>query len=89
MPNLIEIAVLERGRYRRVPNGPFAITPEQLEAARRRFRLAQDADTLGGARMAPASTAREILSEVAPALTDFDRMVLAYAVTSQKVRITQ
>lgn len=71
--------------------GPFPITAEQLEEARRRFKAEYDAATspFAGVRQSPATTARAILDEVCPTLSSFDNMVLAYAVTIKKVRVVE
>lgn len=87
---MITIEVKERGRWRRLPNGPFPITEAQLTEARKRFAEEQSkATTFAGARMAPVTTARQILSEIAPALDSFDLLNLGFAVTIQKVRVTE
>ena len=79
---------IRNGRtWNEVPNGPFPITPAQLEACRASFQAElAAAPALGGARMSPQTAARDILRTQVPQLSDFDRMMVGFAVTSHTVR---
>ena len=62
--------------------GPFPITKEQLSHARAIFAdELSNSPPLGGANVAPQTAAREILSQVAPALSSFDRGVVGFSIT--------
>lgn len=77
-----------RRRWAEVPNGPFPITQEQLDKARRCYKAEWDActDPLSGIKMSPQTTARAILHEVVPNLSDFDAGMLGFAVSNDRVR---
>lgn len=82
----LRIWVREKGfGWQELPEFPFPITKEQLFHARAIFadELA-NSPPLGGANVAPQTAAREILSRVAPQLTDFDRLVIGFAVTTNE-----
>jgi hypothetical protein len=67
-----------------IPNGPFNITLEQISKARTLFADEwSKAELLTGAKNAPQTAARDILSQVAPQLTPFDMGILGFAVTAQ------
>lgn len=84
---MLKIQIKEKGRWKDLPNGPFPIRGEELDHARCRFvALQKEATTFGGARMAPATTARGLLLDAAPGLSNFDLICLAYAVTIEHVR---
>jgi hypothetical protein len=72
----------------RIPNGPFPITREQLEEARRLYReeWARTPD-LTGVRVSPQTTARALLRDIVPALSDFDAGMIGFAVSADKVRV--
>lgn len=73
-----------------IPNGPFPITREQLKAARAEWNnVRREVNTFGGIAQCPSTVAREILSRVAPQLSDFDRLELAYVVTSKTVTMQE
>lgn len=80
---MIEIFV----NRQRVPNGPFPITQQQLDEARRRYREEWAATPdLTGVRVSPQTTARAILREVVPGISDFDAGMIGFAVSADKVR---
>ena len=72
----------------RVPNGPFPITREQLIEARKRYReeWARTPD-LTGVKVSPQTTARAILRDIVPTLSDFDAGMIGFAVSADKVRV--
>ena len=74
--------------WRELENGPFPITREQLDEARHRYAAEwAEAGPFSGPRVAPQTTARAILREVAPHLTDFDAMMLGFAVSNNQIRV--
>jgi hypothetical protein len=74
-------------RWVEIPNGPFPITPEQMNEARRRYTEEWNrCAPLEGVRMSPQTTARDILKDVAPHLNDFDRGMLGFAVSNNRVQ---
>lgn len=78
------------GCYTEIPNGPFPVTVDQLNAARARFAEQRElarGDALAGIHQAPVAAARLILALVVPSLDSFDREALAYAVTARRVRM--
>lgn len=78
------------GRYAEIPNGPFPITADQLNAARASFAEQRErarGDALAGIHQAPVTAAREILARLVPSLDSFDRAAVAYAVTARRVRM--
>lgn len=76
-----------RRDWREIENGPFPITLEQLTEARTRFaKELREAKPLHGANHAPQTTARAILREVAPSLSDFDALMIGFAVTNERIR---
>jgi hypothetical protein len=79
-------------RWVDVPNGPFPVTREQLDEARRQFRAEwvaanADANPLAGIRLSPQTTARDILKKVAPHISDFDRGMIGFAVSNPKIAV--
>jgi hypothetical protein len=87
----IHIAVKERnGRYKRVPGGPFPITPDQLEQARAAFQkeLAVCPDLMG-IKVSPQTAARDILKTYAPHLDNMDNCMLGFAVSAPAYRIIE
>ena len=80
----LRIWIKEKGfGWREIPNGPFPITLEQLKTARSLFAEEWDkAELLTGAKNAPQTAARDILSQVAPQLSKFDIGSLGFAVTT-------
>lgn len=87
---MIEIFARGKGEraYTLIPNGPWPVTREQLDEARARFQAEQaSCPPLEGVNMAPATTARTILAEIAPHLSAFDCAILAYAVTIKSIRV--
>jgi len=90
MPLAITIYNPSTRRWTLLDNGPFPITEDQLGEARRRFQdeLAACPD-LSGVKMSPQTTARAILHEVAPLLSDFDAMMLGFAVSTDRIRWTE
>jgi hypothetical protein len=84
----IDVFDQARRRWTNVPNGPFPITREQLDEARRRYRAEWDVcPDLSGVKVAPQTTARAILKDVAPALSDFDAGMIGFAVSNDRVRV--
>lgn len=77
-----------RGRWTEVPNGPFPITLAQLDEARQLYKAEWDAcmDPLSGIKQSPQTAARDILKQVAPYLSDFDRGMIGFAVSNDKIR---
>ena len=86
---MLQIHVFDRTQRRwvEVPNGPFPITREQLAEARRLYQeewaVCPD---LSGVKMSPQTTARALLRQVAPTLTDFDAVMLGFAVSNDRIR---
>lgn len=81
---------LPRPGWRRLDNGPFPISREQLDEARRRYREEWDRTApLSGVRVAPQTTARAILHDVAPRLSNFDAMMLGFAVSNDRIRTSE
>lgn len=80
-----------RSQWQEIPNGPFPISLEQLTEARRLYKAEWDAttDPLAGVHMSPQTTARDILKQVAPSLSDFDRGMIGFAVSNDRVRIEE
>lgn len=78
-----------RAKFEEIPNGPFPITREQLDEARRRYREEWNkCKPLEGVRISPQTAARDILQEVVPTLSAFDRGMIGFAVSCDRVRIT-
>lgn len=77
-----------RRRWTQVPNGPFPISRAQLDEARKRYQAEWDActDPLSGVKMSPQTTARDILNDVAPTLSAFDRGMIGFAVSNNRIR---
>jgi hypothetical protein len=72
----------------RVPNGPFPITPAQLAEARRLYREEWNrTPDLTGVRVSPQTTARAILRDVVPGISDFDAGMIGFAVSADRVRV--
>jgi hypothetical protein len=90
---VIRIQVFDqtRRRWTEIPNGPFPLTTEQLQEARRRYKAEWDActDPLSGVRMSPQTTARAILHDVVPTLSDFDAGMVGFAVSNDRVEILE
>lgn len=83
----LRIQIKEGRTWREVENGPFPLTLAQLTEARARFKAEFDAaKPLHGARHAPQTAARAILREVVPSLSDFDALMVGFAVTSAKIQ---
>jgi hypothetical protein len=85
---------MHRGRYVEVQGGPWPLTRAQLDEARRLFKAEWDAanaseDALAGIAQSPQTTARDILSKVAPQLSMFDRGMVAFAISAPKIRVTE
>ena len=80
----LRILIKEKGfGWREIPNGPFPITLQQLNKARTLFTEEWNkAELLTGAKNAPQTAARDILSQVAPHLSKFDIGMLGFAVTA-------
>ena len=74
-----------------MPNGPFPITREQLDEARRQYKAEWDAcsDPLSGIKMSPQTAARDILKNVAPKLSDFDKGMIGFAVSNDRVKVEE
>lgn len=87
---MIRITVFDQTRRRWVdiPNGPFPITTEQLAEARRLYQAEWDActDPLAGVKMSPQTTARALLHQVCPTLSDFDAGMIGFAVSNDRIR---
>lgn len=89
---MIDVYIKTRGKWERIETGPFScITEEQLNEARRRFKEQLDASTspFDMPRSLPQSVARMILRDIVPSMSDFDTLVLGYAVTSTNIRIQE
>lgn len=73
-----------RQRWQEIANGPFPVTAEQIAEARRRYaaEVAACFDPFAGVRMAPQSSARSILRDVAPALSEFDAVGVGMVVVA-------
>lgn len=86
---MLRIWIKEKGfGWQELQGGPFPITQQQLSEARVIFaNELSNSLPLGGARAAPQTTARDILSEVAPELSKFDCTVLGFAVTNERKNI--
>ncbi len=85
---LLRIHVFDNRAYRELDNGPFAIDESKLMEARRRFMAEREkAGRLEGANIAPQTAARDILKDIAPELSDFDRLMLGFAVTNDRIKI--
>ena len=87
---MISIQVFDqtRRRWTEVPNGPFPISREQLAEARRLYQAEWAAcPDLSGVKVSPQTTARALLRQVAPALSDFDAGMLGFAVSNDRIRI--
>lgn len=82
----LRIWIREKGfGWQELPESPFPLTSEQLAKARAIFAdELSNSPPLGGANMAPQTAARDILARVAPQLTDFDRLVIGFAVTNNE-----
>jgi len=82
----IFMPVGKRG-WKELENGPFPLTGAQLESSRTAFaRELEASGPLSGARMSPQTAARDILRTEAPALNDFDRLMVGFAVSCDRVR---
>lgn len=87
MKPALRIWVKEGRQWNEVPNGPFPITPAHLIEARKRFDIERKAaKPLHGANHAPQTTARAILHDICPKLSNFDALMIGFAVTSAKVK---
>ena len=76
-----------RGRWKEVPNGPFPITPEQLAEARRRYQAEWSVcPDLSGIKVSPQTTARAILRDIVPNISDFDAGMIGFAVSNDFVK---
>lgn len=76
--------------YESVPNGPFPISIEQLNEARRIFRLEfNSTPPMTGIHLAPQSSAREILRQICPTMSDFDALQVGFTVSSMFVRMEE
>jgi hypothetical protein len=77
-----------RRRWTEIPNGPFPITREQLDEARRLYQAEWAiCPDLSGVKMSPQTTARALLHQVAPQLDDFDAGMIGFAVSNDRVRV--
>lgn len=86
-PTSLRLWVKEGRTYHEIQNGPFPITPEQLSEARALYAAEYaSAKPLTGARIAPQTTARDILAKVAPQLSAFDALMVGFAVTNSRIR---
>lgn len=74
-------------KYRELAPGPFPVKVDQLRDARKVF--ADEQQTWNGSDMAPRSAADSVLKRMIPALHSFDRMVLAYAVCFNRIRVRE
>lgn len=84
---MLRLWVKEGRAFREVDNGPFPLTVTQLDAARAWFAdEAKRCNLLSGANHAPQTTARAILKQVAPKLSDFDCLMVGFAVTSKRIK---
>lgn len=89
---MIRVSVFDatRRRWTEVPNGPFPITAEQLEEARRRYQAEWAiCPDLSGVKVSPQTTARAILRDVCPTISDFDAGMLGFAVSNCRVRVEE
>ena len=84
---MLDIELKVKGKWVLLENGPFPITWEQLEAARKEFHAEKaKAENLSGAKMSPQTATRDILRKINPFLCDFDVLCLGYAVSHSEVR---
>ena len=86
---MLRITVFDqtRRRWAEVPNGPFPITAAQLREARRLYQAEwATCPDLMGVKVSPQTTARAILREVVPGLSDFDAGMVGFAVSNDRVR---
>ena len=87
---MLRIFIAEAGpgkKFEEIPNGPFPITREELNAARHQYTDALADGGFGGVQQVPATTARSILIRLKPTLSVFDVNMLSYAVLADKVKI--
>jgi hypothetical protein len=78
-------------KWDKIPNGPFPISMETLEAARKILKeriaaLPEHQSLPKEAGLMKHTLAREILKEAEPRLTDFDRLCLSAAITCEKIK---
>jgi hypothetical protein len=84
----IEVFDQTRRRWTAIPNGPFPISEAALHEARRRYQAEWAVcPELTGVKVSPQTTARALLREVAPHLSDFDAGMLGFAVSNDRMRI--
>ncbi len=83
---MLRIYIREKGfGWRELPEGPFPITKEQLMEARSRFdEEFRKSPLLAGAKIAPQTAARDILTQMLPNMSSFDLLVLGFAVTAKQ-----
>lgn len=88
-PLRLFIRFAKRQPWQEIQNGPFPVTAEQLTEARRRYQDEVSAcfDPFAGIRMSPQTSAREIVRDVAPDLSDFDAGMIGLAVCAPFVRM--
>lgn len=87
---MMRIWVFDAGmrKWRELENGPFPVTRDQLMAARKTFvdELKATKNRLEGAWMSPQTAARDILKKQIPTLSDFDALMLGFAVSNDRVK---
>ena len=84
----IEVFDQTRRRWAEIPNGPFPITEDALQEARRRYQAEWAVcPDLSGVKVSPQTTARALLRDVCPGLSDFDAGMLGFAVSNDRVRV--
>lgn len=86
----LRIWIKDSGSWAEVPNGPFPITQAQLSACRQDFQMELAASMpLDTAKQVPQTVAREILGVHCPTLSNFDRLMLGFAVTNPKIKVEE
>jgi len=77
-------------RWTEVPNGPFPIASADLLEARRLYAAEWAVcPDLSGVKVSPQTTARALLRQVCPTLSDFDAGMIGFAVSNDRIRIEE
>lgn len=87
---MLRIWIKDKREWREIENGPFPISQAQLSICRNAFadelKLAKP---LCGANHSPQTAARDILKKECPKLSDFDILMLGFAVTNSKIKVEE
>lgn len=87
---VFDTSIGRRGKWVEIPNGPFPITRAALTEARRLYKVEWDrTEPLCGVRVSPQTTARALLKQVTPHLSDFDAGMLGFAVSNDHIRVEE